>query len=49
MALTRDDKSCKDQSGKTVCESYKAQLPHWVTTLGRGHPSFAPFFLIYKC
>ncbi len=29
MALTWDDKSRKDHSGKVVSVSYKAQVPHW--------------------
>lgn len=29
MALTWDDKSRKDHSGKVASESYKAQVPHW--------------------
>lgn len=29
MALTWDNSSRKDQSGKVVSESYRARLPHW--------------------
>ena len=29
MARTWDNSSRKDQSGKVVSESYRAQLPHW--------------------
>lgn len=29
MALTWDDKSRKDHSGKVASESYRAQVPHW--------------------
>lgn len=29
MALTWDDRIRKDQSGKIVSESYRAQIPHW--------------------
>lgn len=29
MALTWSDKSRRDQSGKAVSTSYRAQLPHW--------------------
>ena len=37
MALTWDDKSCKDQSGKIVCMSYRAQLSHWGTASVHTH------------
>lgn len=29
MALTWDDKSRKDHSGRVASESYRAQVPHW--------------------
>ena len=29
MALTWNDRSRKDPSGKTVSEGYQAQIPHW--------------------
>lgn len=29
MALTWDDRSRKDQSGKVVSQSYRAEVPHW--------------------
>lgn len=29
MALTWDNSSRKDQSGKVVSESYRVRLPHW--------------------
>ena len=29
MALTWDDKSRRDHSGKAASESYRAQVPHW--------------------
>ena len=29
MALTWNDRSRKDPSGKTIGEGYQAQLPHW--------------------
>ena len=29
MALTWDNSSRKDQSGKVVSEGYRVQLPHW--------------------
>lgn len=29
MALTWDDRSRKNQSGKVVSQSYRAEVPHW--------------------